>query len=474
MVRNINLDNLVWWGHWNKAALSVNLNDCHKNLYQNFFTRKGNVYIDFKNKVFLSNISILYFHSNRLVKTHVLNKPILSFLSQTNYRQTSGNAKLRNLSTNRTKLSYRNKISINNCNCLFDNWRYFAVHHSYNAVCAEREFRFQIMASNREYWPPIRNVEPLGQMVPVIFYSNIRSVRQYDCWFGRFYIFCLLYSVCRKHLQALPITVSINQQKYRSRSKNHSFSQEAHSKKQTQRYRWKLYNERHKDWAKLFGFISLQDYWVSILPFHLTEYKLQQIFFRISDLVADINSGTLFFSILSYWVSVVLLIFHLIEVTSKFLILIYMKEFKPIYFNFFIWKKKQGSKVSASYLSIDLFLICFCTTSTFLFSYTAYRTSNNVLCLGDIVYNSRWYQWPTKLRPYILLMVLRSQSPCKFIGFKVIHFNLKTFRRVRESLCAMDTVFLFVFFIFVIPWIPFQFIRAVYSCYLALSNLLAR
>lgn len=105
---------------------------------------------------------------------------------------------------------------------------------------------------------------------------------------------------------------------------------------------------------------------------------------------------------------------------------------------------------------IDAFMIVFALLKPFILCYFATYVSHSCLTISDAVYHViTWYELPLSLRKGIGLIVLRSQSPAHFTGFKVIRCTLATFSAVSEKMCAIQLKIafkllsdLFVFFHF--------------------------
>lgn len=55
------------------------------------------------------------------------------------------------------------------------------------------------------------------------------------------------------------------------------------------------------------------------------------------------------------------------------------------------------------------------------------------------IYDSNWYEHPTNLQKYAMIMIQNMQIPLYYTGFDVAYLNLETFERVSEntwSLCG--------------------------------------
>lgn len=76
--------------------------------------------------------------------------------------------------------------------------------------------------------------------------------------------------------------------------------------------------------------------------------------------------------------------------------------------------------------------------NSFYLCFSANFVSNAVESIGEIAYDGNWAEYPLICRKYVLLMILRSQRPVYFTGFKIVSCNLETFVRVRfHSMCIL-------------------------------------
>lgn len=66
----------------------------------------------------------------------------------------------------------------------------------------------------------------------------------------------------------------------------------------------------------------------------------------------------------------------------------------------------------------------------FILCYFSTITTNRLLSLGFIAYDSNWHEYPPHLRKHIILIIKRSQKPALFSGFEIIHSTLNTFAQV--------------------------------------------
>lgn len=57
-------------------------------------------------------------------------------------------------------------------------------------------------------------------------------------------------------------------------------------------------------------------------------------------------------------------------------------------------------------------------------------TVDRISSLGDVVYNSNWYEYPIELRKNFVLIISRSQTPIEFTGLGLIYCTLNSFGKV--------------------------------------------
>lgn len=78
-------------------------------------------------------------------------------------------------------------------------------------------------------------------------------------------------------------------------------------------------------------------------------------------------------------------------------------------------------------------IFCMFASGFWVFIYCLYAThmTTTLLSLGTVTFQSKWYNYPIKLRPYLILMIRRSQKSFYFNGFKIIRCDLESFATVR-------------------------------------------
>lgn len=79
----------------------------------------------------------------------------------------------------------------------------------------------------------------------------------------------------------------------------------------------------------------------------------------------------------------------------------------------------------------------FCAASTgvaltlpFVLCYSATSSTFDIAHIGNIMYSSKWYEYPPSVRTHLVLIMARSQIPVFFTGLKLISCDLETFMRV--------------------------------------------
>lgn len=57
--------------------------------------------------------------------------------------------------------------------------------------------------------------------------------------------------------------------------------------------------------------------------------------------------------------------------------------------------------------------------------------TDRIESIGDIAYDSNWYEYPKEIRMHVMLIILRSQEPVYFMGFGVVRATLEVFGKVN-------------------------------------------
>lgn len=58
------------------------------------------------------------------------------------------------------------------------------------------------------------------------------------------------------------------------------------------------------------------------------------------------------------------------------------------------------------------------------------ETSLKLIGIGDVMYGSTWYLFPSSVKICILLMIQVSQMPRYWMGYRILYCNLETFTKV--------------------------------------------
>lgn len=61
----------------------------------------------------------------------------------------------------------------------------------------------------------------------------------------------------------------------------------------------------------------------------------------------------------------------------------------------------------------------------YLLCYSATKITFEVTNIGNIAYNSKWYEYPHNERMFAISIIARSQKPVRFIGFKFVTCTLE-------------------------------------------------
>lgn len=166
--------------------------------------------------------------------------------------------------------------------------------------------------------------------------------------------------------------------------------------------------------------MSIANYYYQLI-LKLTEWNFC---FRIFEMVADINSSTIFWQLLANVLIMVTVISQLHQVKFRFSI---------------VECKNQSSFIDIQALRhIDfttivafsvLFLSLFCKL---LLCVSGNLITEAVANMGETVYHGNWEQYPPVYYKYVQLMILRSQTPAYFMGLKLVRCNLETLGKVRH------------------------------------------
>lgn len=80
---------------------------------------------------------------------------------------------------------------------------------------------------------------------------------------------------------------------------------------------------------------------------------------------------------------------------------------------------------------VDVVCIGHVSAIPFILCFFATHATHEVLYIGDVAYTDlSWYQLPPNLRKRVWMIMLRSQSPVYFTGFKLIRCTLEVYSSV--------------------------------------------
>lgn len=111
--------------------------------------------------------------------------------------------------------------------------------------------------------------------------------------------------------------------------------------------------------------------------------------------------------------------------------------------------------------NIALVFICVINSlfTLFLYCYFGSLATDSFSRISDCVYDSRWYELPTELKIYPIMILGNSHLPLRFYGHKIISINLETYKKVRSEMWKINQI-IFIFFVSV------QILKTVSSFYL--------
>lgn len=80
---------------------------------------------------------------------------------------------------------------------------------------------------------------------------------------------------------------------------------------------------------------------------------------------------------------------------------------------------------------VALYIMVSAVTPTFIFCYLAECITSDLLCVGDIFYESAWYRLPAKQQTFAILLMQCSQRRFKLNGFGIVNCSMRVFLSVR-------------------------------------------
>lgn len=67
----------------------------------------------------------------------------------------------------------------------------------------------------------------------------------------------------------------------------------------------------------------------------------------------------------------------------------------------------------------------------FLFCYFATRTTERIARIAGMTFSSNWFDYPTGVQKYVVLIIARSQVPSQFTGLGLFDCTLAVFGKVQ-------------------------------------------
>lgn len=94
-------------------------------------------------------------------------------------------------------------------------------------------------------------------------------------------------------------------------------------------------------------------------------------------------------------------------------------------------------------LNIGVLFACVIVSGSNLFLYCHFgsRSTQTSLAYANLIYDSEWFQLPTELQKFIIVMIANAQRPLFYHGFGVARLNLDTF-------CSVNFLSYLTFFVY--------------------------
>lgn len=110
-------------------------------------------------------------------------------------------------------------------------------------------------------------------------------------------------------------------------------------------------------------------------------------------------------------------------------------------------------------------------SNLFVYCYFGKLATDSFFKMSDCLYNANWHALPIKLQKYFILMIQHSQQPLSYHGFKMVIFNLETFMAVSIINSQKQSHFIEHQYQNKMSGFYFQFLKAVYTYYMALETI---
>lgn len=192
-------------------------------------------------------------------------------------------------------------------------------------------------------------------------------------------------------------------------------------------------------------------------------YWMLKSIHRVSDIVGNISSGLIFALLPANAIFMAVSMFDMEQVTT-----IQFESDVAIGFIEFLWpfcsNSTDGSKndrlrpllnttlilnnhflcsnqQTTSHFELLVFMFdTSCIISAllwpFFFCYFANSVTNTIGSIGDIAYNSNWYDFPPNVQKHIMLVIARSQDSVYFSGLGLVRCTLEVYGEVSDSISS--------------------------------------
>lgn len=67
-----------------------------------------------------------------------------------------------------------------------------------------------------------------------------------------------------------------------------------------------------------------------------------------------------------------------------------------------------------------------------MYCFYASNTTDRIALIGNDVYDLNWYDYPSNVRKFMILIIVRSQRPMYLSGYHLINCTLETFGKVSN------------------------------------------
>lgn len=91
---------------------------------------------------------------------------------------------------------------------------------------------------------------------------------------------------------------------------------------------------------------------------------------------------------------------------------------------------QSATDLSVTFILYDPLCISSSLMWPYFFCHVATVVTEQITSIGDIVYESNWFDYPAELRKYNIYIIIRSQEPILFTGLKIIKCSKEVFLKV--------------------------------------------